>query len=410
MITKPSKFSTMPKQSYDSFFSELLSSVSNMTDFESVMGDLYKQGIHHLLESEMSHFLGYDKHDPAGNGSGNSRNGTSPKKLKTTKGEISLQVPRDRNGEFHPVIVPKGQSTTDKIESVIVGLYARGMSTQDITQQIQEIYGLDVSRSFISDVTTKMTGHIESWQNRPLEATWCMLWMDCIVVKVRKDNRIVNKSIYIVLGLKQDGLKEVLGLWIHESESASFWMSVLNDLKARGVQRIFIACTDNLTGFVSAIEATFPDTVCQLCVVHQIRNSMRYVPWKDRKQFLRDLKSVYGAVNLDEATRHFEAFKERWNPKYAYAIKSWEANWQYLTSFFDFPQEIRKIMYTTNAIEALNRNIRKFIKTKSIFPSDQAAVKSVFLAIEQVQRKWTMPVRNWALVLNQILIKFEIQS
>jgi transposase-like protein len=253
-----------------------------------------------------------------------------------------------------------------------------------------------------------MTGHIESWQNRPLESTYCMLWMDCIVVKVRQDHRIVNKSIYIVLGLKDNGLKEVLGLWIHEAESASFWMTVLNELKERGVENILIACTDNLAGFVSAIEATFPHTICQLCVVHQIRNSIKYVQWKDRKSFLKDLKTVYGAVNIDQAAQHFEAFKLKWNDKYAYSIKSWESNWQYLTSFFDFPKEIRKIMYTTNTIEALNRGIRKFTKTKSVFPNDRAAIKSIFLAIDQIQRKWTMPVRNWGLVINQLMIKFDL--
>lgn len=398
----------MSKRKKDPLLSEFLDGVKNMNDFESMMGDLYKQGIQHLLQSEMSHFLGYDKNDPNGHNSGNSRNGSSYKKLKTSKGEIDLDVPRDRNGEFQPIIVPKGQSTTEKIESVIVGLYARGMSTADITQQIQDIYGLDVSKSFISEVTTKMTGHIESWQNRPLESIYCMLWMDCIVVKVRQDNRIVNKSIYIALGLKDNGLKEVLGLWIHESETASFWMRVLNELKERGVERILIASTDNLAGFVSAIEATFPDTICQLCIVHQIRNSIKYVPWKDRKPFLKDLKTVYGAVNIEQAAQHFEAFKLKWNDKYAYSIKSWENNWQYLTSFFDFPKEIRKIMYTTNTIEALNRGIRKFTKTKSVFPNDRAAIKSIFLAIDQIQTKWTMPVRNWGLVINQLMIKFDL--
>lgn len=390
-------------------FDGLLEGVKSLNDFESVMSTLYKQGIQHLLESEMSHFLGYEKHIKRANRSDNNyRNGTFSKNLKTSEGNIQIEVPRDRNGEFHPTVVPKGQSTTHKIEKVITGLYARGMTTSDITEQIKEIYGLDVSKSFISDITTKMTGHIESWQNRPLESMYCLLWMDCIVIKVRQDHKIIKKSIYIVIGLKDTGHKEVLGLWIQQSESASFWLNVLNDLKARGVEKVLIACTDNLTGFVDAIEATFPDTVCQLCVVHQIRNSIKYVPWKDRKAFLKDLKLVYGAINLQQAQSAFEEFKNAWGKKYAYAIRSWENNWQYLTNFYDFPQELRKIMYTTNTIEGVNRAIRKYTKTKSIYPHDAAAIKSVFLAVEQLQSKWSMPIRNWNLVLNQLMIKFEL--
>lgn len=389
-------------------FDNLLKGVKTMTDFESVMGGLYKQGIQHLLESEMSHFLGYDRHDPKGYHSGNSRNGTSHKSLKSSEGQIDIEVPRDRNSEFEPRIVPKGQSTTAKIEQVILGLYSRGMSTSDITEQIQDIYGLDISKSFISDITTKMTGHIEEWQNRPLESLYCLMWMDCIVVKVREDKKIVKKSFYIVIGLKESGHKEVLGLWVNNTESAAFWLYVLNDLKARGVERVLIACTDNLTGFTEAIEATFPDTVCQLCVVHQIRNSIKFVPWKDRKAFLKDLKEVYAAVNIDEALIKFDSFKLKWESKYGYAIKSWQKNWEYLTKFYDYPQELRKIMYTTNTIEGLNRGIRKYIKTKSVFPNEKAAIKSVFLAIDQIQSKWTLPIRNWNLVINQLMIKFDL--
>lgn len=389
-------------------FDGLLDGVKSLNDFESVMSSLYKQGIQHLLESEMSHFLGYNKHQKGAVESANSRNGTFPKNLKTSEGKIQIDVPRDRNGEFQPNVVPKGQSTTLKIEKVITGLYARGMTTADITEQIKDIYGLDVSKSFVSDITTKMTGHIESWQNRPLESMYCLLWMDCIVVKVRQDHKIIKKSIYIVIGLKDTGHKDVLGLWIQENESASFWLNVLNDLKARGVEKVLIACTDNLTGFVEAIEATFPHTVCQLCVVHQIRNSIKFVPWKDRKAFLKDLKLVYGAVNLKQAKAAFEDFKNTWSKKYAYAIRSWENNWQYLTNFYDFPQELRKIMYTTNTIEGVNRAIRKYTKTKSIFPNDAAAMKSIFLAVDQIQNKWSMPIRNWNLVLNQLMIKFDM--
>jgi len=388
--------------------SELLEGVSTMSDFESVMGNLYKQGIQHLLQSEMSHFLGYDKYDTEGYNTGNSRNGTTKKKVKTTKGQLEIEVPRDRKGDFEPIILPKGQSTTEKIEEVILGLYSRGMTTSDVKDQIEQIYGLKVSKTFISDVTTKMTSHIEQWQNKPLESIYYMVWMDCLVVKVRQDNKIVNKSVYIVLGLNETGHKQILGLWIANSESASFWLNVLNDLKARGVEQLLIACTDNLTGFTDAIEATFPDTICQLCVVHQIRNSIKFVPWKDRKEFLKDLKTVYAAVNLEAAKLAFEEFKEKWNNKYAYAIRSWENNWQYLTNFYDFPQEIRKIMYTTNTIEGLNRGIRKYIKTKSIFPNDKSALKSIYLAVMKFEEKWKNPIRNWNLILNQLMIKFDL--
>ena len=391
-------------------FKELLTDVKTMSDFESVMGEFYKQGIQHLLQGEMSHFLGYDKHDPSGYNSGNSRNGTTKKMLKSSTGKIELEVPRDRNGEFEPVIVPKGQSTTAKIEEVIIGLYSRGMSTSDITAQIKEIYGLKVSKSFISDVTAKMIDSIGQWQNRPLEELYCILWMDCIVVKVRENHRIVKKSIYVVIGLDESGHKEILGLWIHDTESASFWLSVLDELKQRGVQKVLIACTDNLTGFTNAIEAAFPECKCQLCVVHQIRNSIKYVPWKDRRAFLKDLKAVYGAINIKQAKQQFEIFKNKWGKKYGYAIKSWEQHWNHLTTFFEFPKELRKIMYTTNTIEGLNRGIRKYTKTKTIFPNEGAAIKAIFLAIQNIESKWTKPIRDWAIVQNQLLINFNLDK
>ena len=397
----------MSKKEKEINFAQMLDGVKTMNDFEGIMGSLYKQGIQHLLESEMSLLLGYEKHNPEGNNSGNSRNGYTSKKLKSTDGELEIKVPRDRNSDFDPLVVPKGQSTTQKIEQVIIGLYSRGMSTADITNQIEEIYGLNVSKSFISSITDKMVFHIQEWQNRSLEALYLILWMDCIVFKVRHEGKIINKSIYIVLGLKENGKKEVLGLWIHQGESASFWLNVMTDLKERGVQDVLIACTDNLAGFTKAIEASFPQAVSQLCMVHQIRNSIKYVPWNDRKLFLTDLKLVYKAVNLEEAELQFQAFKNTWSSKYPYAIRSWEANWKELTAYFEYPPEMRKIMYTTNTIEGLNRGIRKFTKTKTIFPTDQAAIKSVYLAIEQIERKWTMPIRKWNLILNQFLIKFE---
>jgi transposase-like protein len=281
------------------------------------------------------------------------------------------------------------------------------MSTQDVADQIEQIYGFNVSKTFISDVTNKMIPSIQEWQNRPLEPIYYIAWMDCICFKIRQDNKVINKSIYLVIGLKPDGFKEILGIWIAETESASFWLSVLSELKDRGVKSILIACTDNLAGFTTAIQASFPNTVTQLCIVHQIRNSVKFVPWKDRRIFIADMKEVYGAINLQSALVAFEKFKTKWNSKYSYAIKSWEKNWDNLIPLFNYPPELRKIMYTTNTIEGVNRAIRKFTKTKTIFPNDQAALKSVFMAIDQVQAKWTKPIRDFGIIHNQILIIFD---
>ena len=397
----------MQSNNFNFNFSDILKDVKDLNDYDVAMNDLYKKGIQHLLNSEMSHLLGYDKHAIKGNNSGNSRNGSYGKKVKTSSGEIEVQIPRDRNSEFEPLIIPKGQTTTAKVESVITSLYAKGMSTQDVADQIDQIYGLRVSKAFISDITNKMLPCIQEWQNRPLEPIYYITWMDCICFKIRQDNKVINKSIYLVIGLKPDGFKEILGIWIAETESASFWLSVLSELKDRGVKSILIACTDNLTGFTSAIQASFPDTVTQLCIVHQIRNSVKFVPWKDRKIFIADLKEVYGAINLQSALVAFEKFKTKWNSKYSYAIKSWEKNWDNLIPLFNYPPELRKIMYTTNTIEGVNRAIRKFTKTKTIFPNDNAALKSVFMAIDQIQSKWTKPIRDFGIIHNQILIIFD---
>ena len=397
----------MQSNNFNFNFSDILKDVKDLNDYDVAMKKKKKKGIQHLLNSEMSHLLGYDKHAIKGNNSGNSRNGSYGKKVKTSSGEIEVQIPRDRNSEFEPLIIPKGQTTTAKVESVITSLYAKGMSTQDVADQIEQIYGLSVSKVFISDITNKMLPSIQEWQNRPLEPIYYITWMDCICFKIRQDNRVISKSIYLVIGLKPDGFKEILGIWIAETESASFWLSVLSELKDRGVKSILIACTDNLTGFTSAIQASFPDTVTQLCIVHQIRNSVKFVPWKDRKIFIADLKEVYGAINLQSALVAFEKFKTKWNSKYSYAIKSWEKNWDNLIPLFNYPLELRKIMYTTNTIEGVNRAIRKFTKTKTIFPNDNAALKSVFMAIDQIQSKWTKPIRDFGIIHNQILIIFD---
>lgn len=377
------------------------------SDLEDFFRELYKEGVQQMLRAEMDEHLGYEKYSSDGINTGNSRNGSNKKTLKTSVGEVPIEVPRDRNSEFEPTIVPKYQTISEKIEQAIVGMYSRGMTTRDIEEQVREIYGVDVSETTVSNLTNKMITAIKEWQSRPLESVYFVVWMDGISFKIRHNSKIINKTIYLVLGLTQEGLKEVLGMWVNETESASFWMQVLTDLKARGVEDILISCTDNLAGFSQAIKGVFPQTIIQLCVVHQIRNSSRYVVWKEKKEFTKDLKEVYAAINLDQAESALKNFSQKWGTKYGYAVKSWETNWELLTSYFDFPLEIRKIIYTTNPIESLNSAIRKYTKNKSIFPDDQSALKATYFSIMNIQKKWTQPIRNWGIILNQFLTIFE---
>lgn len=377
-------------------------------DFKSFFNDLYKQGVEQMLQAELDEHLGYEKHSREGHHSGNSRNGSYPKKVKTQSlGDMILNIPRDRNSEFEPRLIPKGSRMSDQLEESIIGMYSRGMTTSDICQQVKEVYGVDVSAGTISNVTDRIHEHVKEWQNRPLEPVYFVVWMDGIVLKVKQGGKYINKCIYLVIGLRQDGLKEVLGMWMAETESASFWMSVLTDLKARGVEDILIACTDNLKGFTDAIKGVFPQCITQLCIVHQIRNSCKYVVWKDRKAFCADLKNVYSATNREVAEQELEKFDAAWGAKYRHAIQSWRNNWDNLTSYFDFPLEIRKIIYTTNTIENLNRGIRKYTKTKVQFTDDQAAQKAVYLAIINIEKKWSMPIHNWGYILHQFLTIFD---
>lgn len=385
---------------------EALKKIKTREEFESYFQELYKQGVEALLKAEIDEHLGYPKHDPSGNNSGNSRNGFSKKTLKTNLGEVPLDVPRDRNATFDPVVVPKHERMSSKIEHAIITMYSRGMTTRDIEATIKDIYGVEVSEGSISNITSSILEDIKEWQQRPLDPVYFIVWMDGIVFKVRQNGKVQNKTIYLMIGLKHTGRKEVLGMWISESESASFWLNVLTDIKARGVKDILIASTDNLAGIKQAIKSAFPDTITQLCIVHQIRNSCKYVVWKDRKPLVADLKLVYGAINRELAYQALDDFAQKWGHKYAYAIKSWRDNWDELTAYFDYPLEIRKIMYTTNAIESLNSSIRKYTKTKTVFPDDQAALKAVYLAVANVEKKWTFPVRDWGSVINQLIIKF----
>jgi len=392
--------SPLPKDFFKQF--------KNKEEFQSFFNTLFKEGVEEMLKAELDEHLGYEKHSKDGHNSGNSRNGSYLKKVKTESlGDLVLNIPRDRNSEFEPQLIPKGQRMSDKLEEAIIGMYSRGMTTSDISEQVKQIYGVDVSEGTISNVTNRIIEHIKEWQDRSLETVYLTVWMDGIVLKVKQNGKYINKCIYLVIGLKRDGLKEVLGMWMAETESASFWMNVLTDLKARGLEDILIACTDNLKGFTDAIKGVFPDTITQLCIVHQIRNSCKYVVWKDRKTFCTDLKKIYGATNKQTAAEALADLELKWGGKYKHAITSWQNNWENLTSYFDFPLEIRKIIYTTNTIENLNRGIRKYIKTKVQFTDDQAAQKAVYLAIMNIEKKWTLVLHNWGLILHQFVTIFE---
>lgn len=376
--------------------------------FQSYFNSIFKQGIEEMLQGEMDEHLGYSKHTTEGYNTGNSRNGSFSKTIITENvGDVVLNIPRDRNGQFEPQVVPKGETISSRIQEAILGMYSRGMTTSDVRKQVEEVYGLDISETTVSNITERIMESAREWQQRVLEPVYFAVWMDGIVIKIREDKKVINKCVYIVIGLKPDGRKEVLGFWIEKTESAAFWMSVLTDLKARGVEDILIACTDNLKGFTHAIKAVFPDSVTQLCIVHQIRNSCKFVVWKDRSQFCKDLKMVYTAINTQAALEELEKFTLKWKGKYKYAITSWEENWDNLSNYFEYPLELRKIIYTTNTIENLNRGIRKYIKTKTQFPNENAASKSIYLSIRNIEEAWRNPLPNWGLILHQYLIIFE---
>ena len=400
MQTKNDKADLFPKGFFKQF--------KNKENFQEYFNALFKQGIEEMLQGEMDEHLGYSRHSTEGYNTGNSRNGSFPKTISTENvGEVVLNIPRDRNGDFDPRVIPKGETISSKIEDAILGMYSRGMTTSDVGKQVLEVYGLDISETTVSNITERVMEAAREWQQRPLEPVYFALWMDGIVLKIREDGKVINKCVYIVIGLKADGRKEVLGYWIEKTETAAFWMSVLTDLKGRGVEDILIACTDNLKGFTQAIAAVFPDAVTQLCIVHQIRNSCRFVVYKDRKEFCADLKKVYTAINRQSALEELEKFKLKWKGKYKYAITSWEENWDNLSNYFEYPLELRKIIYTTNTIENLNRGIRKYTKTKTQFTNENAASKSIYLSIKNIEAAWANPIPNWGLILNQYLIIFE---
>jgi len=387
------------------FNEDFLKQFKTGEELESFLSQLHKRGIEKMLEGEIDAHLDYQKHQRSDNS--NSRNGNSKKRIKTSYGESEISVPRDRDASFEPQIVPKRSRLAKGIESMVISLYAKGMSNADIEEQIRELYDFQISTSTISKITDKVNEDIVVWQNRPLEPLYLIVWMDGIVFKVRDNSRVINKTVYLAVGLKTDGKKEVLGMWLGKTEAASFWMGVLTDLKARGVEDILVTVTDNLNGFTQTIKSVFPQTDTQICVVHQIRNAAKYVVWKDRKALAKDMKTIYTAPTKEAAEAALKDFDEKWKHKYPYAIKSWYNNWEELTTFFGFPVEIRKIIYTTNLIENLNGKIRKYTKNKLAFPTDNALKKSVYLAIFEITKKWTMPIRNWPIILNQFINIFD---
>lgn len=386
----------------------LIDKDTDLTSFfakDGMLKELTKNLFERALKAEMDEHLGYSKY---GRGeTENSRNGVGKKSIITEGGVLDLEVPRDRNAEFSPVLVPKRQTRIDGLDQKILSLYAKGMSVSDIKMQIQELYGAEISESLVSRVTDNIMDEVRSWQHRPLEAIYAIVYFDALVVKVRQDKRIINKAVYVALGIDLTGRKDILGLWISENEGAKFWLNNFTEMKNRGLKDILIACSDNLTGMSEAISAVYPETEHQLCIVHQIRSSLAYVSYKDRKKVAADLKLVYGSVTEDEALSALSDFDLKWGKQYPHIAKSWQNNWENLVVFLQYPEVIRRIIYTTNAIEGLNSQLRKVTNNKRVFPSDDSVFKTLYLTIDYITRKWSMPIQNWGEAMAHFLIKFE---
>ena len=380
---------------------------TNVADVYSYLKEGFKDILQELMEAEMDAMLGYEKNQKSISSSNNKRNGYSTKNLKSQYGEFPIEVPRDRNGEFEPKIVPKYQRDISGIEEKVISLYARGMSTRDIHDQLQDLYGIELSADMVSKITDKILPEIKEWQSRPLAALYPFVFMDCIHYKVREDGRILSRAAYIILGVTMDGYKDILSITVGANETSKFWLGMLNDLKNRGVKDVLFFCVDGLPGFKEAIHAVFPEAQIQRCVIHMLRNSFKYVNYKDLKKFSSDFKNVYNAPSEGIALAELETIKETWGKKYPYAISNWEHNWEDVNSFFQFPEEIRRIMYTTNIIEGLNRQYRKVTKAKSVFPSDISLEKMLYLASQNITKKWTQRYRNWDRVLSQLILLYE---
>ena len=388
---------------------EIAKDLKTPEDLSALSAQLTKITVEAALNAELDHHLGYCSHEAKGRNTGNSRNGYSSKKLKGDHGTIDLDTPRDRNSSFEPQLISKGQSRITGMDDQILSLYAKGMSTRDIAEAFHDMYGVEISAGLISKVTNTVMDKVIEWQNRPLDAVYPIVYLDCIVLKIRQDKRVINKSVYLALGINIDGHKELLGIWLSETEGAKFWLSVLTELQNRGVEQILIACVDGLSGFPDAIHTAFPEAKIQLCIIHMVRNSLKYVPWKDYKAITAGLKRIYQSASEQEASAELEGFAATWDGKYPQISKSWRNHWPNLITFFDYPQDIKKAIYTTNAIESLNSVIRKSIKTRKLFPSDASATKVIYLATQAASKKWTMPIRNWKLAMNRFMIEFEEQ-
>jgi putative transposase len=394
----------------DKLLDEVLEGCKTQEDLFGAKG-IVKQFVKRLaeraLKGEMTHHLGYEKHETAGYNSGNSRNGNSKKTIKGEFGEAEIEIPRDRNGTFEPQFIGKNQTRFTGFDDKIIAMYARGLSTRDIQSQLQEIYGVNVSPSLVSAATEEVIEEVKAWQNRSLDEVYPIVYLDCLMVKIKHNNQVTNKAVYLALGINLEGQKELLGMWIAQTEGAKFWTGVLTELKNRGLKDILIACVDGLTGFAEAIANIYPKTQIQLCIVHMTRNSLKYVSYKDRKEVATDLKKVYSAATAQEAEHNLDFFASRWNERYPTISKSWRNHWENIIPFFSYPPDIRKVIYTTNAIESVNMTLRKVIKNKRVFPDDESALRLLYLAINNAAKKWTMPIRDWGAALGLFSIMFE---
>jgi len=379
----------------------------DILDEGGLVQELKKRLVERALEGEMTDHLGYEKHASEGRDGGNSRNGRTRKRVKTGDSEVDISVPRDRDGSFDPKLVPKGRRRLPGFDDKVIALYARGMTTREIQDGLKEIYGVEVSPSLISAVTDSVLEDVKAWQSRPLDPVYPVVYLDAIHVKMRSAGHVQNTAVYVALAITMEGTKELLGLWVGEAEGAKFWLSVLTELKNRGVQDILIASVDGLKGFPEAIESIYPKTQIQLCIVHMIRNSMRYVPWKDRRKVAADLRTVYTAATLEAAEQALGAFEAKWGAQYPMVVRSWRANWANLTPFFDYPPELRKVIYTTNAIESINSQLRKVVKKKGAFPTPESVRKVMWLAMMRASQRWSRPVKDWAKALNHLAVVFE---
>lgn len=372
-----------------------------------LLKQLSKQLVQKCLDAEMETHLGYEKNERAGKSSENRRNGYSKKSLQTEQGEFSVGVPRDRNGDFEPQIVPKHQTRLAGLDTKVIALYARGMTVRDIQAQLEEMYGVEISPALISNVTNAVLEDVKAWQNRPLDQVYPIVWFDALQVKVRHEQRVINKAVYLALAVNLSGQKELLGIWISPNEGAKFWLSIFTELKNRGMQDVFIACADGLTGIDDALTTAFPDVMVQTCIVHMVRNSTKFVSYKDRKAICADLKKIYDAVNETEAQEHLDDFCKKWDSKYSMIGKSWRQAWDRIIPMFLFPEEIRRTIYTTNAVESVNMTLRKASRNHRIFPDDESVLKVMYLAARNISKKWTMPIRNWGVALNWFSLEFE---